>query len=252
MEKKLYLYQAAEVALHKIGGPARLNHILDTIKENRLFEFGTKDPNAQIDNLAKSMKKNPLILKVKPGIYELSSKHVSVNYNIESTVTKKEKQRMNKKIFISHSTDDKEYASEIISLLLEMRVPSGNIRCSSLYPYGVGAGEDIFNWMKTELNDEAVVICLLSKNYYSSYACAAELGAAWILSKTYIPILIPPTNFKDIEGMPQSTKAIKIDDKYEFNYVKDAIVKHLELSFDELSWEGIRDRFINRISMKQN
>ncbi|PEC23494.1 toll/interleukin-1 receptor domain-containing protein [Bacillus cereus] len=250
MEKNLYLYQAAEKALQEIGTPARLAHILDVIKQNQLYEFGTKDPRIQLDSLAKSMENSSSISKIKPGTYELSAMCMFPKHTIVPSITEKRSLNMNKKIFISHSTVDQEYVAEVVSLLLQMGVASDRIKCSSFYPYGVEAGQDIFDWMQEELTDNAIVICMLSENYYKSLACATELGAAWVLSKIYVPILIPPTSFQDIKGIPQSKKAFKINDKYEFNYVKDAIVKHLELPFDERIWERLKDEFMGRVTLK--
>ncbi|WP_369361904.1 toll/interleukin-1 receptor domain-containing protein [Priestia megaterium] len=251
MTIKASLSQAIENALEIIGEAAPKFRILEVIKQNDLFEFMTVNPKLQLDILMEALNNEHSFIRVRPGIYDLSSRHSYIQ-ETGNIVTPKEgeKLKMTKKIFISHSSYDKEYAKEIVNLLLQMGVSSRNINCSSLYPYGVKAGLDIFEWMKQELNDNAVVICLLSSNYYESAPCTTELGAAWILSKTYIPLLIPPTNFEDIKGIPQSYKAFKINDNEEFNYVKDAIVDHLELPFDERIWEGLKKEFINKIALK--
>ncbi len=54
--------------------------------------------------------------------------------------------------------------------------------CSSINAYGIpqGAG-NIYDYIQNEMsNDNLFVIMMLSQNYYDSYMCLNEMGAAWI------------------------------------------------------------------------
>ncbi len=101
-------------------------------------------------------------------------------------------------IFISHASKDQEYVKELVNLLTPLNVP--NIVCSSLYGYHIPNDRDIYEYLAQNLNRNARVVFVLSKNYYDSVACLNEMGACWILNKNYTTILTPNFEFEEIAG----------------------------------------------------
>ena len=106
------------------------------------------------------------------------------------------------KLFISHSTDDKEIVDKLVALLEKLGVKKEQLFCSSISGYGIPQGSgDLYQYIRSEMsNDNLFVIMMLSKNYYSSPVCLNEMGAAWIKQSTYQSILLPGFDYPDIQG----------------------------------------------------
>ena len=105
------------------------------------------------------------------------------------------------KLFISHSSEDKDKIKPLIDLIENIGVPHNQIFFSSHPAYGVDLGQNIFERLKTELEDNVFALFILSENFYKSPVCLCEMGAVWIKSNKQIPILIPPFGFKDVQGV---------------------------------------------------
>lgn len=95
------------------------------------------------------------------------------------------------KVFISHSSKDKEIGKLIVKLLKEIGVNSSGIVFTSLEGYGIPKGENIFDWLKSQLKEKPYIIYLLSDSYYSSVACLNEMGAAWMIESKHIFFFAP-------------------------------------------------------------
>ena len=105
------------------------------------------------------------------------------------------------KIFISHASKDSEVVEEIIELLETIGVESNQIFCTSFEGYGIELGENFLDTIKNELSSDSMVLFVLSKNFYASPVCMCEMGAAWVLSKEHIPLVVPPLSYSDIKGV---------------------------------------------------
>jgi len=158
-----------------------------------------------------------------------------------------------KKIFISHSTKDKIFVEYLTDLLESMGVPAAKIFCTSLEGYGVPLGDNFLERIKEELNEEVLVLFVMSENFYNSPACLCEMGAAWIKSRTHIPILIPPFDFCDIKGMVLHTQGLKINDKSKLNLLCSTVRELFHINgFDFNIWERKRDNFLNKVDKEIN
>lgn len=168
--------------------------------------------------------------------------------NSDSDITKSE---INK-VFISHSSKDVEIVENFVDLLETIGLDSNQIFCTSLSGYGIPLGDNFIDKLKTELtNSNAIVIFMLSANFYKSPVCMCEMGATWIQSKEHIPVLIPPFDFNDIDGTLKLTQGFKVNDSMKWNEFKDKIIQIFGL--EDLSnsvWERKRDRTIKRINEK--
>jgi hypothetical protein len=115
-------------------------------------------------------------------------------------------------IFISHASKDREYVKELVNLLTPLNVP--NIVCSSLHGYHIPNDEDIYEYLAQNLNRNGRVVFVLSKNYYDSAACLNEMGACWILNKSYTTILTPNFDYEEIAGAVNPNQmSFKINDE---------------------------------------
>jgi hypothetical protein len=150
-----------------------------------------------------------------------------------------------KRVFISHSTNDREYVEHIIDLLEGIGVPSESIFCTSVEGYGIPLGDNSLERIRSELNEETVVLFILSNNFYNSTACLCEMGAVWVKTIFHIPILIPPFNFSCIKGLLPFSQGMEINHKGKLNSLNTKIREILNIrDFDSNRWERKRDRFI--------
>ena len=115
-------------------------------------------------------------------------------------------------IFISPASKDREYVKELVNLLTPLNVPK--IVCSSLHGYHIPNDEDIYEYLAQNLSRNGKVVYILYKNYYESAACLNEMGACWILNKSYTTILTPNFEYEEIAGAVNLNQmAFKVNDE---------------------------------------
>lgn len=157
------------------------------------------------------------------------------------------------KIFISHSSKDFAYVDALVSLLNDIGIKksSKHIFCSSLPGYDIPYGETIYDFLKQELNNNIMVLFVLSHNYYESAPSLNEMGAAWITSKQYNTILTPNFDFKKIEGAIDPTKiSFHMNDEDGLNKFRDKMVKVFELGeVDYKIWNRDKKAFIEKVKV---
>lgn len=102
------------------------------------------------------------------------------------------------KIFISHSSKNKSFGEKLVELLRSVGVKESEIIFTSNVAYGIPIGQNIFNWLKSQIAEKPFVIYLLSDEYYHSIACLNEMGAAWIIESKHAAIFTPNFNLSSI------------------------------------------------------
>lgn len=160
------------------------------------------------------------------------------------------------KVFISHSSLDKNYVSALVELLESIGLNEQQLFCSSIPGYGIPLDEDIYDYLKLQFDSHKLhVILVLSDNYYESIACMNEMGAAWMLQSKYTTVLLPNFEFKNIKGAINPRKiGLKLDNdltdvKEKLGQLKDGLLEEFNLhSITDVLWERKRDNFINSLS----
>ena len=160
------------------------------------------------------------------------------------------------KIFISHSSKDKNYVLKIVSLLDDMGLNEDQIFCSSIPGYDIPMGQTIFDYLRNQFEEYNLhIIFIHSTNYYESAVSLNEMGAAWVLKSNYTSILLPGFEFSQMKGVVNaSTIALKLDS--ELAEIKDKLNQLYETIVEEFSirkkrsvlWEEKRDAFICAIN----
>lgn len=136
----------------------------------------------------------------------------------------------------------------MIEILETVGLKSEQVFCSSFEGYGIDLGENFLERIKSELDSNVLVIFILSKNFYASPVSLCEMGAAWIKTREHIPVLIPPFDYKDIEGVIPLTQGFKINEPLKLNLFKQKIEELFGLDpIDFSTWERKRDRILGRI-----
>lgn len=109
------------------------------------------------------------------------------------------------KIFISHSSEDKELVLLFVNLLTKgFHIDNNEIFCTSM-DNSLRVGEDFIKSIKEELHDSEIVIFLITPNYITSKFCIMEMGAAWAYKNNIVPIIVPPLDFNALNDTPMKT-----------------------------------------------
>ncbi|WP_298510602.1 toll/interleukin-1 receptor domain-containing protein [uncultured Kordia sp.] len=153
-----------------------------------------------------------------------------------------------KKIFISHDLKDKQIVESFIQLLQGIGISPEHIFCSSLEGYGASLGENFEDEIKDRLNDEVLVLFMISNHFYSSNKCIIQMGAAWGLTKDQISIAIPPFKLEEMKGVFQNFQGIQIDQEKQLDLLKATLEHKFGLKVQkQLHWEPKRDMVVRDI-----
>lgn len=154
------------------------------------------------------------------------------------------------KLFISHSSQDKDFVEALVSLLELLGFDENCLFCSSIAGYGIPLGQNIFDYLRCqfELHD-LFVIFVHSPRYYESCVSLNEMGAAWILKNNYFSFLTKDMEFHDMVGVVSNQEiAVKVnaaDAKLRLNELRDSLLKYFSLQPKNQSrWENKRDEFL--------
>lgn len=156
------------------------------------------------------------------------------------------------KIFISHSSIDKEWIDLFINQILRLGcgLETKDILCTSFEPYGITTGLNIRNYLRNHLNSCDYVFFMISRNYLKSTICLNEMGGAWVLEKDIKPYLFPSLDFKDMGWLYEVCKGAKINDEFALDELKDELsekykdIKRIKTS----EWNSIKKKFINDLN----
>ena len=159
-----------------------------------------------------------------------------------------------KKIFISHSHDDEEFAKALVNLLVLMGFEANKeIFCSSVPDCWVEDGEDFIDVIKKHFDEyELYVIYIHSPRFYNRHITLNEMGAAWVLQSAYSSFLTSDMSFGDMDAVvPQTKVAVKVDEtdaEARMNSWRKRILTWFgkEQTNDNF-WETSRDRFLSTV-----
>lgn len=106
------------------------------------------------------------------------------------------------KLFISHSTKDKRIVEQLVDfLVLGMGIEKKDIFCTALNS-ALHTGTQFIPHIRKEMKDCKRVILLITKNYLESKFCLAELGAAWMMNGSVLPLLGDSVQNEDLTHTP--------------------------------------------------
>lgn len=159
-----------------------------------------------------------------------------------------------KKIFISHSSDDAEFAVSLVHLLFSIGFKPHEIFCSSVPGCWVQEGKNFCQVIKEQFDQHKLYLIFIhSPRLYNSHVSMNEMGAAWVLQSEYSSFLTTDMQFGKMDAVVRNTDiAIKIDDEYakhRMNEWKDRLIAWFgKDKIDENIWETFRDDFIKRMN----
>ena len=136
-----------------------------------------------------------------------------------------------KKIFISHSHDDGEFATALVELLHDIGFEYEEIFCSSVPACSIPEGKSIFDEIRAQFDKhDLFVIFIHSPRLYASHISMNEMGAAWVLRTDYSSFLTKDmtTDLMKKAVVQDDRIYVKIGDKqahYRLNEWQERILK---------------------------
>lgn len=95
------------------------------------------------------------------------------------------------KIFVSHSSVDKDIATAFVELLrAALPLSANDIRCTSVDGYRLPPGSNADAELRKEVFEAAAFVALLSPQSIQSVYVMFELGARWGTNKPLLPVMI--------------------------------------------------------------
>ena len=105
---------------------------------------------------------------------------------------------IDKRIFISHRSIDKEVADLLLDFFTTTGLPKDIVFCSSLP--GNDVKLNISSEIKQAISDSGANIVILSNEYYMSAYCLNEAGIVWFRDTPVIVIAMPEISPSDMLG----------------------------------------------------
>lgn len=194
------------------------------------------------------------------GAHGISDNYQSKVEKISKSIVEREMggleaQQKQHKLFISHSSKDKEYMEALAEMLEDIGMPDGSFVCTSIPGHGIPGGAKIFDWLKDQfLKCDLRVMFALSHNYYSSAASLNEMGAAWVTKVADTMLLLPGFGFDDIQGCVDPREigiSFEMDDaelQHRLNEFKDILIREHNLpAITQARWDRHRNKFIKAV-----
>lgn len=158
-----------------------------------------------------------------------------------------------KTLFISHSSKDKAVVDPFVKMLLDAGFPRKTLFYSSDPALGVPPGENIPDYLRRRLSENAFVIFMLSGSWCGSAVCENEMGAAWYGDLKRCNVLLPGFHYSDIKDVASpSEMSIRYDDSVpalrdKLGQLRKLLEKHFALEFADSAWERSREQFLSSI-----
>jgi len=199
--------------------------------------------------------KKELIAEYSKGITILNGLLESIDLLGEVDVSQKDVSILKpKKIFISHSSQDKQFAEALVDLLNAVGLGPQEIFCSSISGYWIDNGKKFLDEIKTYfVNYDLFVIFIHSPRFYNSHISLNEMGAAWVLQSEYCSFLTNDMEYDHMDAVVTSQEiAIKVNTaeaQARLNDWKSRILEWFGKSdIDANIWERKRNLFLELVS----
>jgi TIR domain-containing protein/GlcNAc-PI de-N-acetylase len=132
------------------------------------------------------------------------------------------------RVFISHSSKDKEVADLVSRLLREsLSLKMNDVRCSSLNGQRFEGGAEVDNTIRKEVLAAKVLIGLVSAASADSAYVLFEMGARWGSGEKLVPVLLPGTGAEALQGPLSNMNALRLDEASQVHQLIEEVRKCL-------------------------
>lgn len=156
------------------------------------------------------------------------------------------------KIFISHNSEDAEYAKALVNLLVSLGVDEEkDVFCSSIPGCGVKFGKSFIEEIREQYERyDLIMLFIHSPRYYNSHVSLCEMGAAWVMKNEHRSFLTYDCRFDLLDAViPPTETAFKAGQENTYhllNDFKEFIERKFGLTPKGIDrWETIKSDFIS-------
>lgn len=153
------------------------------------------------------------------------------------------------KVFISHSSKDKDVILLFKDIILKAGIglSDDEIFFTSSPETGVPAGGNIPEYIKHKINDCDCAFLMISENYKGSEVCLNEMGAAMVLGKILIPVVLYNYDFDKVGWLIDRSLCVRIDHEERLDEIRDLFTE-IGQSTKTSVWNRARNKFILEVS----
>jgi len=158
--------------------------------------------------------------------------------------------RVNRKVFISHASDDASIVKAFIKeiLMLGCRFSTQDIFCT-LDHTAIRTGDDFRDIIVDNMKNCDYVICFISENYKKSEVCQNEMGAAWTLEdKRVLPFKFPNIKFSEIGFLNVVKQAADITDSSKLDELYVELCEHYDVQQDLIHFNRRKADFMKVVN----
>lgn len=154
------------------------------------------------------------------------------------------------KIFISHSSKDKDLVSEFCDRILRLGIglSADNIFCTSIEDMNIKNGDDIRKHIKENILSADFSFLLISENYKKSEICLNEMGAVWATDNNVRYYLLPNTGIDKLGWLCDANQAEQLIDSIALDKLYTELKDYYDLDVKIETWSRQRKTFINNVT----
>lgn len=161
--------------------------------------------------------------------------------------------RGTRKIFISHSSKDKDVMMRFTDNILQLGIglSQEDIFCTSIEEMGIKNGQDIREHIKKNVQSADFSFLMISKNYKESEICLNEMGAVWATDSRVRYYILPDVDFKEIGWLCDAYKADKLADSVVLDSLEKELTGYYGLPNKGTTWSRQRQDFIDYLRNRE-
>lgn len=136
------------------------------------------------------------------------------------------------RIFISHSSKDKEIVEKFSDEILQLGlgILRDKIKCTSIEGQGIPNGEKMREWIAEQIGTCSIAFLMISPAYQSSQICLNEMGAIWALNKKVKILLLPGAEYGTMGWLYEIKQAGYIGNASALNQLANELKDELKLN----------------------
>ena len=173
--------------------------------------------------------------------------HYTAMKTIVDCVLALEKEHHAKRIFISHSSKDKNIMEKFTDDILQLGIGLSHedIFCTSIEEMGIKNGEDIRHHIRDNVQSADFSFLMISKNYKQSEICLNEMGAVWAIDNRVRYYIMPDVDFKEIGWLCDAYKVDKLVDSVVLDTLEQELTDFYGLPRKGAIWSRHRQNFMD-------
>ena len=155
-----------------------------------------------------------------------------------------------RKIFISHSSEDKSIVKAFIDkiLLLGCGLKPDDIFCT-LDSTAIRTGDDFLEKIILNMEGSDYIFLFISEDYKSSEVCGNELGASWAYrDKRVLPFVLPNVQFSQMGFLNISKQGARLLDRAKLDELYEEICQRYSLAIDWKNFNKRKDDFVSTVN----